>query len=184
MNWSDVGGWIKDNAGTGAALVGSLLTGNVPGAIAAGVSLVSGATGTNDPAKALAMLQGDPATMIRLKELANEEQASIRAHIAEMERLKLEDAQKEHEQTQMTVRGGDVATDEYVRRTRPQTARQSWYGTMAYVFIMEIGSAAGLFDSGANWEIAMLLISPAGAYMGFRTWDKVRGKSHNPIDKA
>ena len=30
MNWTDVGSWIKDNAGTGAALVGSLLTGNVP----------------------------------------------------------------------------------------------------------------------------------------------------------
>ena len=39
MNWSDVGSWLKDNAGTGAALVGSLLTGNVPGAVAAGVAL-------------------------------------------------------------------------------------------------------------------------------------------------
>lgn len=31
----DVGEWIKGNAGAGAALAGSLLTGNVPGAVAA-----------------------------------------------------------------------------------------------------------------------------------------------------
>lgn len=40
-DWGKVGGWLKDNAGTGAALVGSLLTGNAPGAIAAGISLVT-----------------------------------------------------------------------------------------------------------------------------------------------
>jgi hypothetical protein len=60
MKWSKVGGWLKDNAGTGTALIGSLLTGNVPGAIAAGVSLVSGATGSNDPSEVLAQLQGNP----------------------------------------------------------------------------------------------------------------------------
>ena len=37
MNWSDVGDWIIGNAGNGFSLVGSLLTGNVAGAIAAGV---------------------------------------------------------------------------------------------------------------------------------------------------
>lgn len=46
MKWQDVGDWIKRNAGPGAALVGSLVTGNIPGAVAAGVSIVSGATGT------------------------------------------------------------------------------------------------------------------------------------------
>lgn len=30
MEWRDVGDWLKSNAGTGAALVGSLLTGNIP----------------------------------------------------------------------------------------------------------------------------------------------------------
>lgn len=36
MDWKDVGSWLETNAGAGAALVGSLLTGNVPGAIAPG----------------------------------------------------------------------------------------------------------------------------------------------------
>lgn len=90
MNWTDVGSWIKDNAAPGAALVGSLLTGNVPGAVAAGVALVSGATGTADPAAALQALQGDPSTMVRLRELANEEAASIRQHMQEMTRMQLD----------------------------------------------------------------------------------------------
>lgn len=54
MEWRDVGDWLKNNAGPGAALVGSLLTGNIPGAIAAGVSLVGGATGEANPDKSLA----------------------------------------------------------------------------------------------------------------------------------
>jgi hypothetical protein len=33
MSWSSVGEWLKTNTGSGLALVGSLLTGNVPGAI-------------------------------------------------------------------------------------------------------------------------------------------------------
>lgn len=65
MSWKEVGQWLKDNAPSGAALVGSLLTGNVPGAVAAGVSLVASATGSTDPAQSLKQLQNDPATLVR-----------------------------------------------------------------------------------------------------------------------
>jgi hypothetical protein len=54
MDWKDVGDWLQKNAGTGAALVGSLLVGNVPGAVAAGVSLVASASGHATPDAALA----------------------------------------------------------------------------------------------------------------------------------
>lgn len=134
MSWSNVGDWIKENAGTGAALVGSLLTGNVPGAIAAGVSLVSGATGTDDPEQALSALKNNPQTMVRLKELAIQDEENIRNHIREMTLLELEDEQKAHEQTQETVRAGDKAEDRFVRWTRPG---QSWISLAmagAYVF--------------------------------------------------
>lgn len=129
--WSKVGNWLKGNAGTGAALVGSLLTGNVPGAVAAGVALVSSATGTNDATKALQQLQTDPATVIRLRELAVQEEASIRAHIQSMEELRMQDAQASHEQTQLTIRSGDNAEDVVVRRTRPL---QSWLSLFASIF--------------------------------------------------
>ncbi len=81
MNWKGVGEWIAGNAGTGAALVGSLVTGNVPEAIAAGVSMISSATGTTDPQKALEALQTDPATIVKLRELANANEADIRKHL-------------------------------------------------------------------------------------------------------
>lgn len=176
MNWSDVGNWLKNNAGTGAALVGSLLTGNVPGAVAAGVALVGSATGTNDPAKALAALQGDPATVLKLRELAVQEEASIREHIRTMEEMRLKDEQAEHEQQQLTIRTGDTAEDEYVRRTRPMMARQSWYATMAYVIGFEGLKALDVFKFGASWDLAMIIIAPAAAYLGFRSLDKFRKK--------
>jgi len=137
MNWNEVGTWIKDNAGTGAALVGSLLTGNVPGAVAAGVSLVSGATGTDDPRKALEALQGDPQTVVKLRELANQEQDSIRKHIENMQRMRLEDAQSEHHETQETIRAGDRAEDRLVRWTRPGQSWVSLVAALAYVFLKE-----------------------------------------------
>jgi hypothetical protein len=179
MKWSDVGDWLKKNAGSGAALVGSLLTGNVPGAVAAGVALVTNATGVGDPDAVLAQLQGDPATVVRLKELATQENASIRAHIETMARLDMEreqaqlaDAQASHATTQATIQSGDNATDEYVRRTRPQMARQSWYSTMAYVIGFEGLKAAEVFSAGASFELAGVLLTPAAVYLGLRTWDK------------
>lgn len=172
MDWSTVGSWIKNNAGKGAALVGSLITGNVPGAIAAGISIVSGATGTDDPVKALEALQTDPAALVKLKELYYADEADVRQHIAEMKRLELEDEQKAHEQQQLTIRAGDQSTDEKVRWVRPSMAKQSWVGTIAYCigcFGVLALSDRNLF----NIEIAGILASPAWAYLGFRTTDKI-----------
>lgn len=174
MNWGDVGGWLKENATTGASLVGSLLTGNVPGAVAAGVALVSSATGQTDPAKVLGALQGDPDTLLKLRELAVKESDSIRAHIQAMTEAELKDAQAAHTEQQQTIRGGDQASDEYVRHTRPMMARQSWYASVVYVVGFELLKAAGV-QANASLELAMLLMAPAGAYLGFRSFDKFSG---------
>lgn len=135
MDWKSLGGWIKENAGTGAALVGSLLTGNVPGAVAAGVSLVSGATGTDDPEKALHQLQGNPEALLKLKELYYQNEASVRSHIAEMKRLELEDAQAQHQTTQQTIQNSDNSQYAFVRNTRPGQSWVSLIAAIAYVFI-------------------------------------------------
>lgn len=135
--WGKVGEWIKGNAGSGVALVGSLLTGNVPGAIAAGISMVSSATGTDDPARALEMLQGNPETMLKLKELYYRNEEDVRSHLEEMTRLDLEDKQKAHDTTQETIRGGDKAEDPFVRRTRPAQSWLSLLGAFFYVFSSE-----------------------------------------------
>lgn len=171
MSWRKVGDWIKENAGPGAALIGSLASGNLPGAIAAGASMISSATGTSDPEQALKTLQQDPETLIKLKELAAKNESEIRQHLAEMERLKLEDEQAEHAETQKTIRGGDQATDEFVRRTRPQMARQSWLATVVYClgcFLLNAFNDVQLFNS----ALAGFISAPAWAYLGFRTVDK------------
>lgn len=171
MSWKSVGDWLKKNAGSGAALVGSLVSGNVPGAIAAGSALISSATGTTDPTEALAALQGDPATVTRLQELAQQNEADIRRHLESMERMRLEDHQKEHEEQQKTIRGGDSADDEYVRHTRPKMAKQSWTATICYC-IGCFGVHAITGNDLFNPYIAGILSSPAWGYLGFRTGDK------------
>ena len=174
MNWSDVGNWVKDNAGTGAKLVGSLLTGGVPGAIATGISLINSATGESDPDKALEKLKMDPETTIKLRELAIQEEASIRAHIETMEKIKLEDAQNEHSETQKTIRAGDVSVDEKIRNTRPTMARQGWFATISYCvgcFGVLTITGEDIFDV----TIASILSAPAWAYLGLRTGDKFAG---------
>ena len=158
MNWDSVGQWVKQNAGKGASLVGSLLTGNLPGAVAAGVSIVSSATGTDDPVKALAQLQQDPSALIELKRIAHEEQKSIRIHLAEMERIKREDNQHSHEQTQQTVRDGDKSDKWYVAATRPAQSWLSLIAAITYVFTAET----------IDMTILGLLLTLPWSYAGLR----------------
>lgn len=162
MNWSDVGDWLKNNATGGASLVGSLLTGNIPGAIAAGVSLVSGATGTTDPLKAMQLLQTDPATQVKLQELANSNEQSVREHIRAITELDLKDKQAEHEQTQLTIRSGDNAEDPFVRRTRPA---QSWVSLLAAIYY-------ALSRAEPDPYVLGLLLTLPLAYAGLRGADK------------
>lgn len=159
MDWGDVGKWIKGNAGTGASLVGSLLTGNVPGAVAAGVALVNSATGRSDPGDVLDALQSDPATLVRLKELAYENEASIRRHLEDMTRLQLEDVQKEHHETQETIRSGDNAEDKLVRRTRPLQSWISLIAAIVYVFAA---------DDKVDVTVLGLFLALPWAYAGLR----------------
>lgn len=174
MNWQEVGGWLKGNAGTGASLVGSLLTGNVHGAVAAGVALVASATGTDDPDRALAALKTDPGAVARLRELANEEAASLRQHIREIETARLLDAQAEHATTQATIRSGDNAEDVFVRRTRPAQSWLSLFAALAYAFTSET----------VDPTVLGLLLTLPWAYAGLRQIgkgvDSWAGRGANP----
>ena len=156
--WTSVGSWLKENAGSGAALVGSLLTGNIPGAIAAGASLVSSATGTSDPIKALATLQSDPATLVRLKELALQEEQNIREHLRAMTQLELEDKQAEHHETQETIRNGDRSESAVTRFHRPGYGWVGLLAGVAYVFLTPQPDTA----------ILITLLTLPFTYMGVR----------------
>jgi hypothetical protein len=161
MNWTDVGEWLKSNAGTGAALVGSLLTGNIPGAVAAGVSLVTSATGQATPEAALSQLQSSPATVLRLRELALQEEASIREHIRAMTEAELKDKQAEHHETQETIRSGDNAEDVFVRRTRPGQSWVSLFAAFAWAFGHGVKTEFDLY-------VLLALLTLPWAYAGLR----------------
>lgn len=163
--WEEVGGWLKKNGGQGVALVGSLLTGNVPGAIAAGVSLVTSATGHGDPDAVLAQLQGNPETVVKLRELAYQNEASIRDNIRLTAEQEMKDAQAEHKETQDTIRAGDKAEDKLVRWTRPLMA---WTGLVSGLLYV-------LANSEPSDAILAMLFTAPWAYMGLRTVDKKRG---------
>ena len=179
MDWSDVGDWIKGNAGNGAALVGSLLTGNVSGAIAAGVSMVSGVTNTTNPTEALEKLKADPKLIIELERVKNERAEEVNRHIEAVTIAELEDKQKEHETTsKVIVEGQRVAEGWFEKNTRPLMAWCSlfftfWY--LGYSLIKELGVS----------EIGLIVASGGYfAWMGLRTLDKkTAAKLNKDINK-
>lgn len=160
--WGEVGSWLKSNAGPGTALVGSLLTGNIPRAVAAGVALVSGATGHADPQQALAALQADPAALVRLKELALQDEASTREHVRAMAELEFTDAQAAHHEAGETIRAGDQAEDTFVKRTRPGQSWLSLIAAICYVFVNEF------MGEDPDLMVLSALLTLPFTYMGLR----------------
>jgi hypothetical protein len=131
MNWSDVGGFLSENKTGVAGLVGSLLTGNVVGAVSAGASMVAQATGTTNPDKALATLQNDPEAMVRLEEIAAAREAEVNRHLESVMSLQFQDAQSSHSETQQTIRNGDNA-EGAVKYVRPLHATLSLFAAIYY----------------------------------------------------
>jgi hypothetical protein len=129
------------------------------------VDVAKRVTGVSDDKTAVNKILADPALQMQYQQMLSSE----RLRFAEME---YSDKQSAHTQQQDTIRTGDTSTDEYVRRTRPRMARQSWCATVVYVIGFEGAKAAGLVAAGASWEMAMVLLAPAAAYLGFRTGDK------------
>ena len=162
MNWSDVGSWIVDNASTGGALVGSLMIGNVPGAIAAGASLVQSATGESQPDRALSVLQNNPDAMVKLRELEVQDDENIRSHLRLMTEMQLKDQQAEHSTTQETIRNGDNSSRWWVSAVRPAHATASLMAAIAYVFVADE----------LDFMILGVLMSLPTAYAGLRQVDK------------
>ena len=101
--------------------------------------------------------------MTKLK-VALEQEATRR------QELQLADQQAEQSQTQETIRSGDNAADAYVRQTRPLMARQSWQMTAIYVMTVSLLQAWGR-GTGPDFDIVLMLMTPALAYLGLRTLD-------------
>ena len=120
--------------------------------------MVQSATGENSPVDALMQLQNNPEALVRLKEIAAQNEAEIRNHARDMHQMELEDEQASHAQTQRTVRAGDRAEDPFVRRTRPAQSWLSLSAAITYVFVIEA----------PDFTILGLLLALPFAYAGLR----------------
>lgn len=123
----------------------------------------------------------------KLAQLPPEQLVQLETLKVELERIQLErekallaDQQAAHTEQQTTIRNGDNATDEYVRQTRPLLARVSLYGCIAYVLLLVLGQQAAAIATARgftltmpapDWDIALMLLTPALSYLGFRTLD-------------
>ena len=167
MNWSDVGNFVKDNAGNGAALIGTLLTGGVGPAVAMGVSMISSVTGTNDPDKAMDALKSNPELFVRLEEVRINRANSIDKHIETMALAEFNDKQSEHEQSQLTIRNGDN-TDGNIKWVRPAHASFSLIAAISYVFVA----------SAVDWTVLSALLALPTSYAGLREFGKHSANKH------
>ena len=88
MEWSEIGRKVAD----AAPLLGVALGGPAGAAIGALVASTLGTAG--NPAEVLKKLQADPAAMIRMQELEQQERESLRGHVLGIAQAELADQQQ------------------------------------------------------------------------------------------
>lgn len=161
-----VGGWFGSDAARAADSVASI------------VETVNGAINPADQQRVLEqkLAQLPPEQLVQLETL----KVQLQQFQLERDKAQMADQQAAQHEQQETIRNGDNATDEYVRQTRPLMARLSLYSSIAYVMIMSLGQQAGAvagafghaFSMPApDWDISLMLATPALGYLGFRTLD-------------
>lgn len=161
-----VGGWFGSDTARAADSVASI------------VETVNGAISPVDQQRVLEqkLAQLPPEQLVQLETL----KVQLQQFQLERDKAQMVDQQAAHHEQQETIRNGDNATDEYVRQTRPLMARLSLYSSIAYVMIMSLGQQAGavagafghaFFMPEPDWDIALMLATPALGYLGFRTLD-------------
>ncbi|VVA47007.1 hypothetical protein SERVES_00710 [Serratia ficaria] len=142
------------------------------------VEAVHGAVNPQDQQRVLEqkLAQLSPAEFVQLQSL----KVQLEQFQLERDKALLADQQAAHHEQQETIRSGDNAVDEYVRRTRPLMARLSLYSCILYVLLLAIGQQVAAIATAAghamsmpepDWDIALMLATPALGYLGFRTLD-------------
>lgn len=151
--------------------VGSLFGEKGSKAAETAADIVESVAGLEDraTAEAIAAKQLDRLPSETLLELENLK-VKLAAIEAEREKTRLTHERGMHEQTQHTIRQGEVGGDDYVKQTRPKIARLSTYAAISYVFAFEM--LAFFYQTREmNWAVLSAIYSPALTYMGMRTVD-------------
>jgi Holin of 3TMs, for gene-transfer release len=113
------------------------------------------------------------------KNLDHAFRTQMAANAHEFQTLQLQAEQAMFEAQQQTIQAELHQTDLYTKQTRPKIARQSWYVTAAYAigttFLPMMPAEWGLQVPVIQWEIFLVLASPALTYMGVRGFEKWKG---------
>ena len=163
-----VGGWFGGDSDTAKAA----------DSVASIVEAVNSAINPADQQRVLEqkLAQLPPEQLVQLETL----KVQLQQFQLERDKAQMADQQAAHHEQQETIRNGDNATDEYVRQTRPLMARLSLYSSIAYVMVMSLGQPAGAVAGAVghafsmpapDWDISLMLATPALGYLGFRTLD-------------
>jgi hypothetical protein len=112
------------------------------------------------------------------KRLEHEFRTQMGTNAHEFQMAELEADTKIFEAQQKTIQAELHQTDLYTKQTRPKIARQSWYVTAAYAigttFLPMAPVTWGLQVPVLQWEMFLVLSSPALTYMGVRGFEKWR----------
>lgn len=115
------------------------------------------------------------------KRLDHEFRSMFQTHAAEFKQLELAAERDMFEAQQKTVQAELHQNDLYTKRTRPKIARQSWYVTALYalsgMIIPALPAGWELQAPAIQWEIFLVLASPALTYMGVRGFEKWKGSA-------
>lgn len=161
-----IGSWFGSDAAKAADSVAEI------------VETVNSAVSPQDQQRVLEqkLAQLPPEQLVKLEGL----KVQLEQFQLERDKARLADQQAAHHEQQETIRNGDDSVDEYVRRTRPLMARLSLYSSVIYVLLMAIGQQAAAIATAMghamtmpepDWDIALMLATPALGYLGFRTLD-------------
>lgn len=118
--------------------------------------------------------------LVQDKDLAKQLDHAFRTQLslqaAEFKQLELAAERDMFEAQQKTVQAELHQSDLYTKRTRPKIARQSWYITAVYalssMLLPVVPEAWGLGEPAIDWQIFLVLASPALTYMGVRGFEK------------
>ena len=110
------------------------------------------------------------------KQLEHEFRSQMSRENSDFRTLELQAEKEMFEAQQKTVQAELHQSDLYTKRTRPKIARQSWYITalyaMAGTFLPVLPVEWGLRAPVMQWEMFLVLASPALTYMGVRGFEK------------
>jgi hypothetical protein len=113
------------------------------------------------------------------KELDHAFRTQMSANAHEFKTLELQVEADMFEAQQKTIQAELHQNDLYTKRTRPKIARQSWYVTAIYAlmstFLPMMPESWGLQSPVFQWEMFLVLASPALTYMGVRGFEKWKG---------